>query len=463
MGSNLKIKSVTMLFFGTLVLLGCQTQVPSIKNVKFSNMFEEYKPGLDISKPFESLDTSKIEYDSFDRENTIKNVKIAISNSQKVQAAISKVERSKKEVDFAKSSKSFQTSGTLSGGARREDDESELAVVAQISAQKLMYDFGATDASIDARQESLEVTKLDALIEAEDVALQLFEALIEFNKAIEINRIFEEGMVLAEPLLGQIKNISLSGIADKSSLLEAQEKYTRLEIGLEKSRSAVAISKTNFLNLFQVEGVDFVEKIDPIQVNFQPDEIAKVVRSNYQLRRQLHFKNAIMLDKKALQVGDSPTISFSTSLVAPAKDFSQDSVASAGLAVDYIFNDGGSRNAQIGALRAEIEAMNRITYDIESKLTARAITLNQEYTTAKKTQFSLEDVLALSEELRDTSKAQLISGRSSVQEILSAEVKLAEIKIELITAEALATLVSYRFNAITGELLDSIKWDLPQE
>ena len=58
MGSNLKIKSVTMLFFGTLVLLGCQTQVPSIKNVKFSNMFEEYKPGLDISKPFESLDTS---------------------------------------------------------------------------------------------------------------------------------------------------------------------------------------------------------------------------------------------------------------------------------------------------------------------------------------------------------------------------------------------------------------------
>ena len=75
----------------------------------------------------------------------------------------------------------------------------------------------------------------------------------------------------------------------------------------------------------------------------------------------------------------------------------------------------------------------------------------------------MEDVLVLSKELRDTSKAQLISGRSSVQEILSAEVKLAEIKIELITAEALATLASYRFNAITGELLDSIKWGIPQE
>ncbi len=461
MRSNLKINGVTVIFLGTIVLSGCQIQSSNNNTFNLNNMFPEYKSGTNLGVNYDFQERDKLEYESFTNENVFANVKAAISNDRRVQAAISKVDQAKKEVDVVRSSKKLQASGILSGGAKREDDESEVAVVAQVSTEKLMYDFGATDASVDAALGMLEATKLEALIEAENVGLSLVEALIEYNKATEINKIFEEGMALAEPLLGQIKNISLSGIADKSSLLEAQEKFTRLEIGLEKSRSAAKISKTNFENLFQIEGVNSVAKLKPMQVNFLLDESEDIVGNNYELRRQISYKEAKILEQKSLEVGDSPSVIFATTLTAPAKDFSQDSVANAGFSVNYIFNDGGLRIAQIELVKSEIDSINKIQLDIKSNLKAQLISLNQEYATAKKTQFALEDLLGLSKELRDTSKAQLISGRSSVQEILSAEVKLAEIKIELITAEAAATLASYKFNAVTGELLNNIKWDLP--
>jgi outer membrane protein TolC len=459
----LKIKRLQILFLGLIFITACQTQVSENKNFDLDNLFQQYKADMDLTSEYSLLKLEKLEYKAFSKENIVENIRNAVSNDPKVQGYISRIEARLQEVEVIKAKKALQASGTLSGGANREDNDSEVALVGQISAQKLMFDFGANDASEAASLEMVEIGKLDALIEAERTALSLYEALIDYKKTHQINKIYEEGMILAEPLLGQIKNISLSGIADKSSLLEAQEKYTRLEIGLEKSRAAAEISKDKVLKLFQIETIGLVDKIDPLPVNFQGDNIEDQIENNYQLRAQVHYERSMLLQKKSLEVGDSPSISFSSSLVAPAKDFSQDSIANAGFLVNYIFNDGGARKAQISALKADIDYINSDQSELVAELTTNLVSLNRQYLIAKKTQFALDDLLDLSKELRDTTKAQLISGRSSVQDILSAEVKLAEIKIERIVAESEANLASYKFNTIDGQLLTYINWDLPQK
>ena len=64
----------------------------------------------------------------------------------------------------------------------------------------------------------------------------------------------------------------------------------------------------------------------------------------------------------------------------------------------------------------------------------------------------------MSEEVRDTSKDQLVSGRSKIQEVLNAEVTLAENKIQLVNAEAELKLASYRIRALTHGLTKEIGW-----
>jgi hypothetical protein len=384
MRSFIKIKRLIFLFLLVTAVSACQTKVSENKTLNLGTFFSEYRSDMDVVSEYTFSETKKLKYKDFKKENIEENVKIAILNDPAVQGFISKVEATKQEVEEIRASKAIQAQGSLSGGAKREDNESEAALVGQLTAQKLMFDFGATDAAIAASTQMVKIAELETRMEAEKVALTLYTALIDFHKTQEVNKIYEQGMALAKPLLGQIKNISLSGITDKSSLLEAQEKYTRLEIGLENSRSAAQISENNFLNLFQIESIEFVDKVSPMIVKFQEDDLKSEIINNYQFKTQYYYKNAKILQKKSLEVGNSPSISLSTTLIAPVEDFSEESVANAGFLVNYVFNDGGSREAQIAGLKADIDYIQNNEADLLAKLTLQLNNLNREYIMAKK-------------------------------------------------------------------------------
>ena len=68
------------------------------------------------------------------------------------------------------------------------------------------------------------------------------------------------------------------------------------------------------------------------------------------------------------------------------------------------------------------------------------------------------DLVNLSTDVRDTSKDQLVSGRSKIQDVLNAEVTLAENIIQQINAEAELKISSYRIRALTHGLTNEIGW-----
>ena len=57
---------------------------------------------------------------------------------------------------------------------------------------------------------------------------------------------------------------------------------------------------------------------------------------------------------------------------------------------------------------------------------------------------------------RDTSKAQLVSGRAKIQDVLSSELELAKKEIELISIDTQLISASYQLNSITSGLIPTL-------
>ena len=68
------------------------------------------------------------------------------------------------------------------------------------------------------------------------------------------------------------------------------------------------------------------------------------------------------------------------------------------------------------------------------------------------------DMVELAQKNKEELSAQLQSGRSKIQDVLNAEVTLAENRILLVNALAEFTLASYRVRALTHGLTKEIGW-----
>ena len=91
--------------------------------------------------------------------------------------------------------------------------------------------------------------------------------------------------------------------------------------------------------------------------------------------------------------------------------------------------------------------------------------LISDYKSAEKTyQLEVEkiavykELILLTEDVRDTAKAQLVSGRSKIEDVLESEVELARLKIEAIDSEASLNKSAFSMNSIAIGLHNIIGW-----
>ena len=82
--------------------------------------------------------------------------------------------------------------------------------------------------------------------------------------------------------------------------------------------------------------------------------------------------------------------------------------------VNYIFNDGWQLDSQIESISKQIKAELKI-YESSVKELKQNLKSNYEsYVIALETRKALIDLIEISNEVRDTSKSQLVAGRSVV-------------------------------------------------
>ena len=145
-------------------------------------------------------------------------------------------------------------------------------------------------------------------------------------------------------------------------------------------------------------------------------------------------------------------------LTAPARDTAEDSTANIGILVNYVFNDGGRLENQIATLKEQIKEAKRQRQSIEKQLISQLDVALESYYGSEKSYKVIFDMVELSQKNKEELSAQLQSGRSKIQDVLNAEVTLAENRILLVNALAEFTLASYRVRALTHGLTKEIGW-----
>jgi len=467
------IKNI-LVFFIIVFLSSCQTNRKDNSNL-ISQLFNNDSQKTDIKQPFwktlldknfsnvmedEPLNilVNKPKFKKFSQKNSKYNLRSAVNYHPSVRSALSNVKASKLAINTVESGKKTQISFQALGGITRDNSSNTAGAVGSINLSKLLYDFGAIDYTVLSQKEKYQLSKVQAEIQAETIALRAYEILINLNRQNKILEVYDRGLSLAEPILGQIKNISLSGLSDKAMILKAQQDYSKLVVSNTRSVAEKKAAKALFLEIFPGGDVNSVEDLKTRNVLLGKNAINQMLKKSAVIKAQDLLISSLMNDYKTLKAQKKANVTMNAGISAPAEDTIDESTGNVGILVNYVFNDGGRLDSQIEAFKAKIKEAKQQKLTIQNELESQLNVAIETYIGAKETYMATLDLVNLSTDVRDTSKDQLVSGRSKIQDVLNAEVTLAENIIQQINAEAELKISSYRIRALTHGLTNEIGW-----
>lgn len=460
----MKLTFKTVIFLSlTCILASCQTSELSVKGL-LGELTNKDIVGDEAqgngTKTNVRVVAKDISYLPFVNKNLLENIKFAVSSHPSVLAKIKEISAAKDLVQVERAAKGLQSSVQISAGIVAEEEATDPAAVAALSFNKLLYDFGSADANIRSTIENVKVTEIAAIIEAEKIALEAVDAWIKLSESEAVQKVYIDGLKMAQPLLGQITNISTSGLVDKASLLEAKKKYITLKTASDKAQLSTVASKARFQTVFSVKEPLKVSIPQPLIVERTIEEGRVLLEQSPLIKTFDHTIYSRSEKLSALQLSQKPVFLANGSLVAPVKDTLEDGVANFGLVLNHTFNDGGRRISSISAAKAELHALkeNRqaTLNSLETEYQEQTLILQA----AEREKKSLEDLFDLSVEVRDAARGQLVSGRSSIEDVLQAEIGLAEIKISLIAVNSQLSTATFRLHALTRGLTQLIGWTI---
>ena len=427
------------------------------KQSSFANFLDQFKP-IKIENETINVSRSNPTFRDFKQSNAFYNIMTAVKSHPSVQSAMSTVESAKMNIKTVEAGKSTQVNFQALSGVSRDNSSNTFGAVGSLNISRLLFDYGAIENTVLSQKKRYQLSKVQAEIAAETLALRGYEVWINLSRQKEVMEVYNGGLSLAEPILGQIKNISLSGLADKAMILKAQQDYSKLEVAHSRASAELAAAKALFDEVFPNGRTDNLETLKARGITQGKSATSLMLKKSPALRAQDFLIASFEAEYNTLKAQKKANVSMSAGVTAPAKDTIKDGSANVGILVNYIFNDGGKLDSQIKSLKEKIKEVKQQRQSLERELKAQLNVVIETYLGAQKTYNAALELVNLSKEVRDTSKDQLVSGRSKIQEVLNAEVTLAENKIQLVNADAELKLASYRIRALTHGLTKEIGW-----
>ena len=167
--------------------------------------------------------------------------------------------------------------------------------------------------------------------------------------------VYSDGLALAEPILGQIKNISLSGLADKAMILKAQQDFSKLELANSRSSAELAAAEALFDDIFPKGNIKTLEGLNVRRIMQGAAAKKAMFKQAAVLRAQDLLVSAFEAEFKTLKAQKKANVSMTAGLTAPAENTIKDGSANVGILVNYVFNDGGRLDSQILGLKEKIK------------------------------------------------------------------------------------------------------------
>ncbi len=395
----------------------------------------------------------------FSSANLRKNIINVVENHPKYNSALNELNQNKADIETLESQKKLKTTVNTAFGLYTENKDTEPGLTVSLNASKLIYDAGSIDQSINAARLALNVSSLQVDLVSQQIALQALKAWLNVNKSNEVYKVYSEGMDLVKPLLGQIKDISSSGITEKNSLLLAKKDFSKLQVNLEKAKNANELAIQNFMTIYSTNENINVSSIENLNLDFKKVSDEQMLFSLNEFKSLKYAILSVSSKIDSLEKTKKPNIAFRAGIVAPAEKTFDDGTANAGFIVNYVYNDGGETDSKIKSLNSSLESIENDILDLNRRKKIEFEVLKKKFNISQTEIVTYTELVDLSEDLVKTSKAQLISGRSKIQDVLEAEVQLAINRIDLINSTANAKEALIELYLFLGGLDDFKQWN----
>jgi len=402
--------------------------------------------------------TEKPEFKEFNSENAVTNLKLSIDNNPRVAATIGKLKAYDAEIDAMRAVKALTSNIQAVGGLEAENRVTKSAAGVILSTQKLLYDASSADLRIESKAYQRKSGEISVLVAADLVALDGLKAWIDLVRFKRVNKLFSDGFERTQPLLDQIKSVSTSGLTDKKSLLASQRQIMELQDRFLAAQSMRKVSEEIFLDSFPGANLSTVVGTPSIEIDANDVFGSYDLENTPSIQEKLLLINALKLNIAGLEASNSPQVAFRASVNAPAENTLDDGVANAGFRLTYDFNDGGSRAAQVAQVKAELDILKSEIGALKNGLKVEFSKQEISYQTSRARVDALRNLIKISQEIKETARQQLLSGRSTIKDVLDAEVSLSALKIDQVNLEAdiLITLLSAK--AYKDGLTQTIGW-----
>lgn len=381
-------------------------------------------------------------------------LKTVAASHPRIKSADTQAKRAAAAVNERAAGTKPQASITGRAGQYDEGNGWNDAAAIGIDVSQLIYDGGATKASMDAAQA--------AMVKARFAAEATRNQVIEGSASTWIDvwylqeRIKQMNLRLdeAKPLITRIKKMAETGLADRTIIEKADKSI--LDVKIERQRLETALSEASgkFQSYFGRQPL----KLAAPSVLASEKIIATSLKS-WKKSPQIAVSAAevIIADYElAIAKADlKPQIMGNLGSTAPLS--SDNPVQSVGVVVKYTFGDGGRRKSRIESAqdrqRAAKDDLEATIQDLEGAVSTAKLT----YTDIQKGIDLVQQQIAVLKQSRETARSQIASAQSNLNTLLETEIDLYRAEDRLLSLKAEKMKLEAKILQLAGVLAEQVK------
>ena len=346
-----------------------------------------------------------------------------------------------------------QLTGNANIGGIREtgsNTDTTTGVAGGLNLSQLVYDGGASASAMNRSTALALSAQAGRVVQGNEIALSAAQAWIGLWQYSERLRLLQARTSEMDMLIEQIERMASNGMLDKASLENAQRQI--VDIKLEESRllAGRAEAQVLFQRFFNAKPSNMP----------RPSELvtaaqARALAQDWQTAPGLQRQAAELLAAQAA-VGEAksafrPRARLQAGARSPLeRDEATD--LTIGLSLEYSFNDGGRRKKQLETAEARVAATDAQLSDAQRSLEAELQAGLTRLASIERAMPLLADKLRLSRSEAETSRSQMLTGQSTLRQLVEAEIAIYRAQDEQIAMQAERQTLLLTIAARTGAL-----------
>jgi hypothetical protein len=372
-----------------------------------------------------------------------------VTNSPEILAAEIAILDAQREAEIVATAKGLQVNSTIQAGSMSLVDEKN-GMLGSLNIDKLVTDFGQTDARTLQANVNIEIAKLNYLSVVEKQLLTAGLALNAWESGYEVINLTFSKQVLAEPLIENLRRLAVAGQIDAIQLAAAEQQFAQLE--LTKVRSMEAVKKAEIIiNKFFNKTPDQL-KIDLQELENFTSKLSKtkpIQSVTYRIAQQR--KAAADMTLLVHKTSDKGSIVARSKLDVPAAD-NMETDATVGIVYSKILRDGGRHEKITNQLEAKIRLAEADMLSAMVEVKSKDADLRAVKTIVKSSNALRTDLINNLQDQISQLEDQLAIGTTSFNELLSSHIELYQLQREEIESFSELRRINLELIAVSGRL-----------